>query len=262
MGAWGPALFSDDIAMDVRDEYRGFLEDELDDQEATRRTLDRFSGSLDDPDEGPVVWLVLAITQSKLGRLDAAVADRALQIIATDEGMARWEEQGPALAARRRAALEKARTQLTGPQPPRRKLRLPKTPLQPGDVLTRPVSDDRYLLLRVARIKRGVPVMVMLDFAGQNIPALDDIAEIPDHLRVDRRRPDRAVLAFTMHIYKRIDHAKAGYTVVGNIGTRPGDEDRDHDLMYDWLDDLTRGHPGYDVLGGWIAGQSDSQQQS
>jgi hypothetical protein len=178
VGAWGPAFFSDDIAMDVRDKYRGFLEDELDDQEATRRTLDRFSASFDDPDEGPVAWLALAVTQSKLGRLDPTVADRALQIIATDEGMARWQEQGPAMVGRRRAALDRARIQLTGPQPPRRKLRLPKTPLRPGDVLARPVSDDRYLLLRVARIKRGVPVMVMLDFAGQQIPAASSTIDL------------------------------------------------------------------------------------
>jgi hypothetical protein len=261
VGAWGPALFSDDTAIDVRDEYRGFLEDELNDEEATRRTLDRFSGSFDDPDEGPVAWLALAVTQSKLGRLDPTVADRALQIIATDEGMARWQEQGPALVARRRAALEKARIQLAGSQPPRRKLRLPKTPLQRGDVLTRPVCDDRYLLLRVARVKRGVPVVVMLDFAGQHVPAVDEIAQIPDYRWVGRRWPDGTVLAFTMHIYKRIDHAKAGYTVLGNVGPRPGDENRDDDLVHDWRDDLTEGHPGYDVLSGWTARQSESQRQ-
>jgi hypothetical protein len=261
VGAWGPALFSDDTAMDVRDEYRGFLEDELDDGEATRRALEMFSDSLHDPDDGPVVWLALAVSQSKLGRLDPVVADRALQVIANGEGMARWEEQGPPSAARRRAALEKARIQLTGPQPPRRKLHLAKTPLQPGDVLTRPVLDDRYLLLRVARIKRGVPVLVMLNFAGQQIPALDDIARIPDNRWVDRWRPDGIALALTMHIYQRIDHAKAGYTVLGNIGTRPGDDDRYDDLMCDWQDDLTDSHPGCDVLDEWVASQSERRQQ-
>ncbi len=39
MGAWGPALFSDDIARYVRDAYRALTEDGLDDDAATRQIL-------------------------------------------------------------------------------------------------------------------------------------------------------------------------------------------------------------------------------
>ncbi|SCG52127.1 DUF4259 domain-containing protein [Micromonospora inositola] len=53
MGAWGPGLFSDDTACDVRDEYRDMLEDGVDDDKATQRMLDSYADVLDDPDDEP-----------------------------------------------------------------------------------------------------------------------------------------------------------------------------------------------------------------
>src|SRR5215472_17803032 len=148
MGTWGPALFSDDVACDVRDDYRALIEDGVDDDEATRRLLSSYADALEDPDAGPVVWLALAVTQSKIGRLDPAVAQRALTIISADEGMSRWREQGAGAEAKRRAALAKARDQITGAQPARRELR-PSwrhvTSLQPGDVLAYRTDRGRYL---------------------------------------------------------------------------------------------------------------------
>src|SRR5215469_11588756 len=102
MGAWGPALFSDDLACAVRGDYRALIEDGVDDDVAMRMILTSYADVLDDPDEGPVVWLALAATQSKIGRLDPAVARKALAIISADEGMSRWHEQGAKAVARRR----------------------------------------------------------------------------------------------------------------------------------------------------------------
>src|SRR5579863_1287880 len=110
MGAWGPALFSDDTACDIRDEYRELIADGLDDAEATRRILESNADAMEDEDEATVIWLALAVTQSKLGRLDPAVAGRALQIIDDGADVGRWaEEEGPKKAAQRQAALDKAR---------------------------------------------------------------------------------------------------------------------------------------------------------
>ncbi|NUT42750.1 MAG: MarR family transcriptional regulator [Thermoactinospora sp.] len=81
MGAWGYALFSDDTALDVRSDYRELIEDGVEDGEATQKILAQYAEILDDPDEGPVVWLALAAAQSKIGRLDAAVLTEALEIL-------------------------------------------------------------------------------------------------------------------------------------------------------------------------------------
>ena len=106
MGAWGPALFSDDLACDVRDDYRELLEDGVDDDEALARTLDAFRASLADPDEEPTVVLALAITASKLGRLPNDLRDRAVALLDAGRGAERWEDD-PRLLKRRRAALDK-----------------------------------------------------------------------------------------------------------------------------------------------------------
>lgn len=69
MGASGPALFSDDVACDVRSDYRELLEDGASDAEALSRTLVRYGDALADEDDEPIVILALAVTASKLGRL-------------------------------------------------------------------------------------------------------------------------------------------------------------------------------------------------
>jgi hypothetical protein len=67
MGAWGPAIFSDDTACDVREDYKDCLGDGLTPSEATDRILLEWKESLEDFDEQSVVWLALAATQWKLG---------------------------------------------------------------------------------------------------------------------------------------------------------------------------------------------------
>jgi len=73
MGAWKAAVFSDDTACDVRDNYVDLIGDGLSGAEATKKLLREWAGSLDDPDEGPVFWLALAATQWKNGRLEDLV---------------------------------------------------------------------------------------------------------------------------------------------------------------------------------------------
>src|SRR5256885_9011700 len=110
MGAWGTALFSDDVACDVRDHYRQLLEDGVEDSAATRLTVEKFASYLEETDG--VALIAFAVTQSKVGRLEPAVRDRALAIIDAGADLAVWERENPKLLSKRRAALEKARAQL------------------------------------------------------------------------------------------------------------------------------------------------------
>lgn len=90
MGVWGPAIFSDDTASDIRSEYRELLEDQVPDEEATQRILHSYK-DLDD-DEVHVLWLALAAAQQQAGRLEDRVRDEALRIIDTGEGLEYWAE--------------------------------------------------------------------------------------------------------------------------------------------------------------------------
>jgi hypothetical protein len=73
MGTWGTAIFSDDIACDVRDQYRECIGEGLSGSEATEKLMADYEQSLEDSDEGPPFWLALAATQWKLGRLEDRV---------------------------------------------------------------------------------------------------------------------------------------------------------------------------------------------
>ncbi|WP_154937054.1 DUF4259 domain-containing protein [Micromonospora palomenae] len=236
MGAWGPGLFSDDTACDVRDEYREMLEDGLDDDEATQRMLGSYADTLDDPDEATSVWLALAVTQSKLGRLDPRVRERALAAIDSGADLARWSDN-PRLSAKRRDVLNKARAQLTGPQPQRKKVRRPSrhvTDLQPGDVLSYRAANGNLTLLRVARIDDDrhsvAPVLVALDYTGTRLPPqpeLDTLADKPETpFRLDGTPlPPWASASWRVATFKRIDYDTAGFERVGPTTARPGDKD-------------------------------------
>jgi hypothetical protein len=154
VGAWGPALFSDDLACDVRGDYRQLLEDGVDDDIALSRTLARHSESLIDPEDGPVVILALAMTASKLGRLTPELRDRALALLDAGRGAERWDDD-PKLLARRKEALGKVRAQLVGEQPARKKVRPPSrhvTSLHPGDVLALELREHDFIAIRIVRL--------------------------------------------------------------------------------------------------------------
>ncbi|RKS74133.1 hypothetical protein CLV35_2635 [Motilibacter peucedani] len=201
MGAWGPAIFSDDVATDVRDDYKALLEDQVPDDEATQRVVARYKSL--DADEAHVLWLALAATQSQLGRLDEHVKVRALEVIDQGIGLQEWREAGSKELAARVSALTKLRRQLTGPPPPRRTVRRSwryETDLAPGDVLSFTASNGRVALLYVARIDDSrdgaIPILARLDWTGSALPDDGTISTLPTRTQTvttllgDEVRPD------------------------------------------------------------------------
>ena len=119
MGAWGSRIFDDDEACDVRDHYRELIEDGVDDVEATRLTLEKFDAMFKDPELNSAGIVAFAVTQSKIGRLEPSIRDRALAWIDKGGDLDVWAEDCPKDLPKRKAAIAKARDQLTAPQPNR-----------------------------------------------------------------------------------------------------------------------------------------------
>jgi hypothetical protein len=84
MGTWGVALFSDDLAADLRGDFRELIGEGLTATQAVDKLIDEYSASLDDEDEMPVFWLAIAAVQWQLGRVEERTKQNALQVI--DEG--------------------------------------------------------------------------------------------------------------------------------------------------------------------------------
>jgi hypothetical protein len=231
VGVWGTNLFADDAACDVREHYRALLEDGVADEEATRLTIEAFSAYFEEADG--VAVLALAVTQSKLGRLDPDIRDRALAAIDRGADLESWQDDNPKLLPKRRAMLEKARAQLTGPQPVRKRLRPPtraSSGLAAGDVLALTLPQ-RVVLLRVVRVRehrRGEnPVLEELDFDGPDVPAQNVLERLPPKTRdpvtfMHALSADTRFFAFVM---QRIDWKAAGFVKALTISTRAGDVD-------------------------------------
>jgi hypothetical protein len=227
---WGSDLFSDDLACDIRDHYRQLLEDGIEDGAATRLTLEKFQAYLEGSEE--IVLVAFAVTQSKLGRLDSDIRDRALAVLDGGADLEVWERENPKLLPKRRAALEKARLQLTAPQPPRRRLRPPKrisSGLTAGDVLALALPG-RLALLRVVRIRSHrlgeTPVLEELDFKGTDAPQREILEGLVPKLNspiapMHTLSPDTRFFAF---VAQGIDWQRAGFRKVQTISARSGDE--------------------------------------
>ena len=184
MGTWGPGIFSDDLASDLRAEYRDLIGDGLSGEEATDRLLHEWQAELDDPDVGPLFWLALAATQWRVGRLEERVKAEALRIISTGADLPRWDP-GSSLCTKRQAVLAKLRRELESPQPAPR--RIPKRFVRTceweiGEVIALRLLSGRFVLFRVIAHhsdRLGTrPVCEFLDWAGDEIPPPELIGEL------------------------------------------------------------------------------------
>jgi hypothetical protein len=219
MGADGPGLFSDDTACDVRDEYREALEDGATDAEAESRVLREFADDLDDPDERIVVWLALAFTQSKHGRLSGTTRREVLAVLDAGGDLERWREAGPGAVRRRAAVLERVRAQVEGPQPAPRKVRRHRPPvssLAAGQVLGYRARSGRLHLMRVVAVDVGRQcVDHAIRFMAYAEPELPDPATLAT-IRDRHRRPGWKKVHLRIDDDPR-DRERAGIVVVGAV---------------------------------------------
>jgi hypothetical protein len=230
VGTWGTALFSDDVACDIRDHYRALVEDGVEDAAATRLTVEKFREYLALPDG--IALLAFAVTQSTVGRLDPDIRDRALAVLDRGADLDVWERENPKLLPKRRAVLAKARAQLAGPQPARKRLRPPKrvlSGLAAGDVVALPLPRH-IALLRIVRVRAHrlgeVPVLEELNFDGKEVPSADALEQLRPKVEdpiafVHALSADTRLFA---HMADRIDWQRAGFEKVATVSARPGDE--------------------------------------
>lgn len=133
MGTWGVKIFQNDDACDIRDTYREKLIAGATDSEAEALTIREFSNSFEQQ-----LWIPLAVTQWKVGRLSNSTKQQALQAI--DEELRTISEYWkPNLIEARTQELVATYRLLTSEMPNRKKLKLPawawKCPWSVGSVL-------------------------------------------------------------------------------------------------------------------------------
>jgi len=203
MGAWGTGIFRDDTACDVRDEYRDHVGNGLSGPEATTRILKSYAGSLADPGDAGVVWLALAATQWRCGRLETETLERAIAVIDSGSDLVRWKAASNAEYLKRRATLEKLRIQLTSPQPEAKKIRrrVPRECYwQVGELIAYKLLSGKLIVFRMIGLhsdKGGKsPYVELLDWRGEGPPSLDVLRSTP--IRTGKTSFGRAVTRLLM----------------------------------------------------------------
>lgn len=187
MSAWGPAIFSDDLACDVRDEFKDLVADGLNQIEATKKLIEMYSISEEDPEDYTVFWLSLAATQWKIGRLTDEAKTKAIHIIDSGLDLRRWEEEGePGWEKKRKENLLKLKEQLTSPQPKQKKIKKrykSQTDLEVGDAVSYQLNSGEFVIFRVIdhhTDKGGTdPVCELCDWKGKEIPSIQEIEKLP-----------------------------------------------------------------------------------
>ena len=120
MGTWSTALFGSDTAADARGEWLDLVRDGTPPDDATARVLSAYA---DDDEDHDVALFAVAATAWRHGRLSPTLRDSALAAIASGREIRRWEEDAPALVARRRRVLIQLDAKLRAPAPPPTRLR-------------------------------------------------------------------------------------------------------------------------------------------
>jgi hypothetical protein len=186
MGVFGPGIFADDDALDVRGDYKHFLAEAQSGEGATDAIARQYGASFDDPAATTAFWLALAWTQWNMGRLDARVKAAALRIIDEDLDLKKWD--GSPLRRKRAAALAQARHKIAAPQPPAKGLPKPLPVQLPGwkfgEIVGVRLPSGKWALLHMiayrvsSRYGAKAPVVSILNWVGTEVPTADELAAL------------------------------------------------------------------------------------
>ena len=93
MGTWGPKLYEDDLAEDIKNEYEELLEKGKNNKEAIEDIYQIYKEEIEDSEEKSVFWMVLADILYKNKNLTEFVKEKALKEIELGENLERWKNE-------------------------------------------------------------------------------------------------------------------------------------------------------------------------
>ena len=122
MGAWGPKLYQDDMAEEIRAYYKDQLHRGKNGEKITDELVELYKECLSDFDDAPIFWFALADTQWDFGRLENRVKEEALYYINDGRDLIRWENENPEHAKKRAEVLCGLEQKLLSKQPDEKKI--------------------------------------------------------------------------------------------------------------------------------------------
>lgn len=243
MGSWGPKLYQDDIAEDVRDYYKDQLKRGKTNEEVTKELIQDNEDIISDEDEAPVFWFALADTQWGLGRLLPFVKEKALEYLKSGENLKRWEEE--AINKReykiREKVLQELEQKLMSSMPPEKKVsqhKLYKCEWNIGDIFAYKLESDyakekglnnRYLLIRKAYEDiwwpgHKVPIVYVQITKDEKIPNLKEEISKLEYIQTSRAEQAPEYIITMISTSKRVIPTKQ-LKLIGNYIDLPTPKD-------------------------------------
>lgn len=190
MGCWGDKLYQNDMAQDLKEEYRTYLKLEYSDLEVENMMLESFEDYIEDGWDKEF-WLVLADQEYKLGRLSKKVKRKALSY----------------LKSPKTKELIDLKERLNSEPLPRKKMgkfRMRRSLWKVGDILLYKIREDNlvdrnknskyigsYVLFQVTALSRTnigyLPeekfyneqsIVTLYDWIGNEIPSEEEISKM------------------------------------------------------------------------------------
>jgi hypothetical protein len=178
VGSWGFGVEQDDFVRDVLGEFDDRLKRGATIDSATQAVLVQFADAVDDPDDGPLLWLGLARAQWRYGEASADILAKVRADLAAEAGLERWADEGPAVLAKRRERLARFVAEIERPNPKPRpfpKLVVRKPIFEAGDCLAVRLNDGRFgaalvLVADHSRPEYGKNLIGVLNYLGDTMP--------------------------------------------------------------------------------------------
>lgn len=146
MGIWGPKMYEDDLAQDIKENYKTLLQKGKTNEETISEILSSYKEEIKDIDEGPVFWMVFADTLWDYGRLTDEIKEKAIQEIELGNNLNKWKKEGTLKEYKiRERELEKLKEKLNMPMTKEKKICKEsryKFEGQPGDVYIYKLSEE------------------------------------------------------------------------------------------------------------------------
>lgn len=196
MGAWGPGLFSDDVACEVKEYYMNCLREEMTADEAEAAVAEYFRDELADDDDRSVVVLALADTAWRMGRLSDNLKNAAIKIIDNGYGLDRWKAEGATLLKKRQNVLLKLKEKILSTQPPEKIFHKQNPYICPwkiGDVFAYRLEskfakekgyNGRYLIIQkvdeniLGSVGHIVPMVYFRISRDNKLPTIEEVCNI------------------------------------------------------------------------------------
>ncbi len=221
MNKHGVEIFSNKLALEIRQEFLKLIRQGISPGDAVRQLLSKFKIDPARPEVYTTFWLALAAAQWQSGKLTEDVKNAAIMIIEEGYDLRHWDHDFT-MMQQRQHVLDELYSQIDPSHhhglniiSVRR-----ESPFKPGDAIGYIMPSKAYMIFRVLKIhndeKASAPICDICDWCGYKFPSNEEIvslpcAQVPGTAVINGRRiKGHSLICIASHTQKSFPKYRAG----------------------------------------------------